>query len=51
VATSQQGEYQNRDRYRKSGSVIVKTVGSTTSMSNISETITHFENMREVFVI
>jgi hypothetical protein len=50
VATSQQGEYQNRDRYRKLGSVVVQ-IGSATSMSNISQTITHFEKLREVFVI
>jgi hypothetical protein len=51
VATSQQGEYQNRDRYRKLGSAAVKQLGSATSMSNISQTITHFEKLREVFVI
>jgi hypothetical protein len=54
VATSQQGEYQNPDRYRKFGSAAVKQLcrfGSATSMSNIYQTITHFEKMREVFVI
>jgi hypothetical protein len=51
VATSQQGEYQNHDSYRKLGNAIVKQLGSATSMSNISQTITNFEKLREIFVI
>jgi hypothetical protein len=51
VATSQQGKYQNRDCYRKLGSVVVKQLGSSTSMYDISQTITDFEKWKEFFVI
>ena len=50
METSQQGEYQNRDRYRKLGSAVVKELGSATYMSNISQTITHFEKMRYILL-